>query len=496
MRHRQNINNIYALLGLAVLLLVASFYLLGMLPLIKHLERTHDERVDFQLSESSALIRTILDDQRNIALQVASRSAIRNRQVAYLRGEIDRQTLAEFSRPKLADAITAHEGLISVVRYAPDGSRLYSAGRQIPSAYDRLCTTYPVESIRLVMIEPDARRVYYCSPLHDRGGRHIGFDLLVMFDHPLHEAVERQSRAGLELALVLDDEGLDGYWPNRPIDSHMHKALTQYLQTSVMPSGFSIAQRRLEDEPRWQLFLIVDDAEHARPLERQTLPLLFAVLASTAAIYLLTVITLRPIIAALLEQKALLARSRCDGLTGAHNHAYMQELLDAELARTTRYGRPLSLILLDIDHFKQVNDRHGHQAGDQVLRILTQRCRETIRQTDQLARYGGEEFLIILPETGRTQAMTLAERLRRHIARSTFPIPGDSLHITISLGVISTEGQTDAFDKYDLIEAVDRALYHSKREGRDRVSYGAITPAAPPASGRKSAAASRGEEGK
>ncbi|MCF1184954.1 GGDEF domain-containing protein [Marichromatium gracile] len=495
MQHRQNIHNIYVIVGLAVTLLVASFYLLGMRPLIKHLEQIHDERITFQLTESSALIHSIFDDQRNIARQVASRSAIRARQAAYLRGEIDHEALVAFCRPKLADAIDAHEDLVSVARYAPDGSRLYSAGAEVPAAYDQKCPTASDDRIELLAADAGRHRLYYCSPLHDTTGRRIGTDLLVMHDQRLHEAVDRQTRPGVGLALVFG-EAHSSYWSTQKVSPRMTAALMQHLDGAPPVDGFTIRQQRLERDPDWRILLIVDDAEHARPIERRILPLLVAILATTTAIYLLTVITLRPIIAALLEQKALLARSRCDGLTGAYNHAYMQELLDAELARTTRYGRPLSLILLDIDHFKQVNDRHGHQAGDRVLRTLTLRCRQTIRQTDQLARYGGEEFLIILPETGRTQAMTLAERLRRHIARSTFPIPGDSLHITISLGVISTEGQTDALDKYDLIEAVDRALYRSKREGRDRVSYGAITPAAPPASGRKSAAASRGEEGK
>ncbi|RNE94346.1 GGDEF domain-containing protein [Marichromatium sp. AB32] len=495
MQHRQNIHNIYVIVGLAVTLLVASFYLLGMRPLIKHLEYIHDERITFQLTESSALIHSIFDDQRNIARQVASRSAIRARQAAYLRDEIDREALVAFSRPKLADAIGAHEDLVSVARYAPDGSRLYSAGVAVPALYDQKCSTAPDDRIELLAADEARHRLYYCSPLHDATGRRIGTDLLVMHDQRLHEAVDRQTRPGVGLALIFG-EVRSSYCSTQKITPRMSAALTQHLDAATPTDGFTIRQQRLERYPDWRILLIVDDAEHARPIERQILPLLVAILASTTAIYLLTVITLRPIIAALLEQKALLARSRCDGLTGAHNHAYMQELLDAELARTARYDRPLSLILLDIDHFKQVNDRHGHQAGDRVLRILTRRCREAIRETDQLARYGGEEFLVILPETGRAQAMALAERLRRDIARDEFQVPGERLRLTISLGVISTEGQPRAVDKHDLIEAVDRALYRSKREGRDRVSYGTIAPTASSASGRKSAAASRGEEGK
>ncbi|NKN34310.1 GGDEF domain-containing protein [Marichromatium bheemlicum] len=495
MRHRQNIHNIYAIVGFAVALLGANFYLLGMQPLIQHLWTIHDERIAFQLRESSALIGNILSDQRNIARQVASRSAIRQRQTAYLRGEIGREALIDFSRAKLADAVAAHQDLISVTRYAPDGSHLYSAGTQAPARYATSCAKRSGKQVHLLAADSRQHQLYYCSPLFDRHAQYIGTDLLIMRDHRLHQAVDRQGRPAMGLALAFGTNTA-GYWSTSDTTAPMAEALRRARTGEALPPGFTLAQRRLADDPRWRVLVVVDEVQHNRPIERQTLPLLLAILASTAAIYLLTVITLRPIIAALLEQKALLARSRCDALTGAFNHGHMQEVLDLELARTARYERPLSLILLDIDHFKQVNDRHGHQAGDQVLRTLTERCREAIRQTDLLARYGGEEFLIILPETGRTQAMTLAERLRRHIARGAFPIPGDSLHITISLGVVSTEGQTEAVDKYNLIEAVDRALYRSKREGRDQASYGAIVSTAPPASGRKSAAASRGEEGK
>jgi len=173
-----------------------------------------------------------------------------------------------------------------------------------------------------------------------------------------------------------------------------------------------------------------------------------------------------------------------DGLTGLVNHRVFQERFASEVARCVRYPRSsVSLILLDIDHFKSINDRFGHQAGDLVLRELGRMIRRMIRAVvDVAARYGGEEFAVILPETGPEDALRVAERLRREVERAEFVLePGRVLHCSVSAGVASCP--RDGREARLLIRLADEALYAAKAAGRNRV-FGAAEVAAQRASGR------------
>jgi len=157
-----------------------------------------------------------------------------------------------------------------------------------------------------------------------------------------------------------------------------------------------------------------------------------------------------------------------DGLTGLYNHRYFQEALETELDRARRYGHALSLVLLDIDFFKQVNDRFGHPAGDEVLRQVADTLVRLVRRCDIVARYGGEEFAIILPETGLTGAKVLAQRVRRGIEQLEISHDDRLIPVTISCGVASSETEDDP-DRATLIEQSDQALYRAKEGGRNRV---------------------------
>jgi diguanylate cyclase (GGDEF)-like protein len=170
------------------------------------------------------------------------------------------------------------------------------------------------------------------------------------------------------------------------------------------------------------------------------------------------------------EINAFLAeRANRDGLTGLYNHRYFQEALARETALCARHGRVLSLIFGDVDHFKQFNDRNGHQAGDRVLCGIAEILRKSIRKTDLVARYGGEEFVILLPDTGKEKAQEGAERIRAVIESHPFPggesQPGGKL--TLSMGLCSFP--EDGREAGALIRAADRALYRAKEEGRNTV---------------------------
>lgn len=158
-----------------------------------------------------------------------------------------------------------------------------------------------------------------------------------------------------------------------------------------------------------------------------------------------------------------------DGLTGAYNHSHFHELLEQELVRGQRYRRPFSLLMLDIDHFKRVNDTFGHQTGDRALQGFVARCKEELRETDILGRYGGEEFVILLPETGLTRARMVAERLRESIAGMTLTAGGDKLNMTVSIGVTAWP-ECGKDDVGSVISKADTALYKAKHEGRNRVA--------------------------
>ncbi|GAA1595086.1 GGDEF domain-containing protein [Actinoplanes couchii] len=158
-----------------------------------------------------------------------------------------------------------------------------------------------------------------------------------------------------------------------------------------------------------------------------------------------------------------------DALTGLYTRGYLTEVLRAECARAHRGGEPLTMILLDVDHFKRVNDSYGHTAGDRVLAEVASRLRASVRAGDVVARYGGEEFAVLLPRTGSGDAARTAERLRLEIMRHGVVIgPTDVITVTVSLGLATVPTQAGTPD--ELVDLADELLYQSKRSGRNRLT--------------------------
>lgn len=167
-------------------------------------------------------------------------------------------------------------------------------------------------------------------------------------------------------------------------------------------------------------------------------------------------------------QRARSMRDRMirDGLTGVLNHSSIKAQLDIEIRRAARDKQPLTLAMLDLDHFKQINDTYGHAAGDQVLLTLARLLQQRLRQTDVIGRYGGEEFIILLPHTGLESARMLMDEFRVRFSQIPFALNGNEWSVTFSCGVASYPTQASASS---LLASADNALYQAKRQGRNQI---------------------------
>ena len=165
-----------------------------------------------------------------------------------------------------------------------------------------------------------------------------------------------------------------------------------------------------------------------------------------------------------------------DPLTGLFNRRYLDSRLTQEVTGSSRYGLPLSVLMLDIDHFKQINDGHGHQVGDQVLVSVGKIVAEELRKSDVLVRYGGEEFLVITPNTPQQGAADVAERIRKRIESHDFKFPNqpNAIRATVSIGVARLGDGISTAEQ--LINAADKNLYRAKHGGRNQVVTGTPAP--------------------
>lgn len=181
-----------------------------------------------------------------------------------------------------------------------------------------------------------------------------------------------------------------------------------------------------------------------------------------------------------MKNRALAELSSRDALTGLFNRWYVLEKIEAEMNRCLRHGSPMSLLILDIDHFRRINETHGHGSGDQVLQTVGRMLRESCRIYDIPGRYGGEEFCLLLPETTVEKTLQVAERLRQRVAEAHVAAGEGMLRITASIGLAGLEGIPDeaVFGATALVERADRALGAAKDRGRNRVEAWSVAVAA------------------
>jgi len=262
------------------------------------------------------------------------------------------------------------------------------------------------------------------------------------------------------------------------------KAHSQFNSQTIRQEGIqALGAVTLSAEGKIIGILCVNDFQPRRFTPREVS--LLSLLSTIAAITILKT--------NMLENTRLLAIT--DELTGLFNHRHFVESLQSELSRARRYRQPLSLIMVDIDNFKQYNDLNGHLRGNDVLRKVGELIRRSTREVDVPARYGGEEFAVIMPVTDRKRARILAERLRIAIAKFPFPHretqPGGS--VTVSIGVASSP--PDAFQPHLLVEKADQALYEAKARGRNRVCMARPEQNAPASTQRRAGRSKRAAAG-
>jgi two-component system, cell cycle response regulator len=166
-------------------------------------------------------------------------------------------------------------------------------------------------------------------------------------------------------------------------------------------------------------------------------------------------------------QQELFDRGIKDGLTEIYNKRYFLDRIAGEFSHARRHGSRLNLLMFDIDHFKKINDTHGHPAGDIVLQELTKLVRKMLRTADVFARYGGEEFMVLMRDVDETGALILAQRIRRHVKRYSFVAKHTPISLTVSIGIASLSDEMESAD--DLIQRADEYLYKAKKAGRNCV---------------------------
>ena len=263
------------------------------------------------------------------------------------------------------------------------------------------------------------------------------------------KAIDRVSKGGVDLVLLdIIMPGLSGLDCCRLI-----KAMTQ---DSFLPVVLLTA--RSDTDSRVEGLRIGADDYVSKPFDEREL------LARVGS--MLRIKRLHDDVQAAKEKLAHLAVH--DELTGLYNYRYLHTRLNEEFKRAERYRDPLACAMIDIDHFKQVNDTHGHAVGDAILREVSARLRAAVREIDVVARYGGEEFLLVLPSTHFSGALTVADRVWRSMGTTPIEIEGRELSVTVSLGVALFPSR-DVRNKDQLLKASDKALYQAKADGRNRI---------------------------
>lgn len=254
---------------------------------------------------------------------------------------------------------------------------------------------------------------------------------------------------------------LRGVEPDTAIGAEDASILSAVLERVKDPQLFLARVQELYDNPDMDDHCEIE-LKDGRTLERHS-----TVLRGDDDQYLGRVWFLRDVTVQKESEAALLDLARHDPLTGMANRRFFFERANLEFVRSKRYQPPLSIAMMDIDHFKRINDEFGHAAGDEVLKSFCIASQRLVRKTDFCARIGGEEFAVLLPDTDLVGAVRLAERLRREVAKSTLLLSAGEINFTVSIGVATLRSADASLE--DCLQRADHAMYRAKENGRNRV---------------------------
>ena len=232
-----------------------------------------------------------------------------------------------------------------------------------------------------------------------------------------------------------------------------------YIYEYKNPSGNYVISARYFPDFEWFLIIEQNQAEILKSARKSLILNIVIGLLVTGLVTFLVILTIN------LFHSKLDALASMDELTGLYNRRKFQEMFEHELTLVQRYGYPLSLLLIDVDHFKSVNDRFGHQIGDKILKTISQSLKREIREIDVIGRWGGEEFVILLHKTESEQAYQIAERLRNSIIRQNIIINKEKIFLTISIGISNAARENNITET--MLQQADQAMYEAKQQGRN-----------------------------
>jgi len=354
------------------------------------------------------------EEMERVLGMLRSKGAVRNHEIDFLRKDGTRIPCS-VSISLLRDREGAAIGSITILRDLREWKDMLQTLREEEEKFKGIASS----ALDAIIMMDDAGRISYWNPAAEKI---FGYSAREILDRDLHELLApSRYHAAFEQGFAEFRRSGKGYKVGRSVELRaLHKNGTEFpVEISLSPLELSNA---------WHSVGIVRDISDRKIMEEK-----------------------------------LRNMANTDQLTGAYNRHKFLECLDYEIKRVQRNKAPLSLVMLDIDHFKRINDTYGHSTGDTILRELVRIIRNGLRQVDVLTRWGGEEFLILLPDTKKLDAASLAERLRSMVSDHDFPQAG---HVTISLGIAELERNESV---EDFINRVDEHMYLAKQSGRNRV---------------------------
>ncbi len=387
--------------------------------------------------------------EQELALERAARVAAENA-LAEARRELRRRVTA------FQEAALRHQqALVRLAESSSDTEGLAAAQRELTKV---AAETLDVERASIWLLEADGMELR-CQSLYERSrDSHSQGFVLEAKDYPRYFEALKLGRA------------IDGH------DAHADPRTSEFAATYLTPLGItSMMDAAIRRDGK---VIGVVCLEHVgEPRDWTPAEMEFAGALADQAALALAAVERRQLEEERARVRAELMRTRelalQDELTGLANRRSLEQMLVSEVDRAQRHARPLSILMIDIDRFKAVNDSHGHRAGDEVLRELARLLADKLRSIDRAARYGGEEFFVLMPDTPVDEARRVAERIRGSIEAHTFVVdpeddePPIGLRLTVSAGVAGLPENAETLA--GLVEGADRALYEAKRQGRNRV---------------------------